>query len=160
MNTDPHTSGAALLRRARLRVTSPRLAVLEMLAEYPHADVDAITAGARQCLGTLSKQAVYDILRVLVDAGLARRIEPAGSPARYETRVTDNHHHVVCRRCHAIADVDCAVGSAPCLKPSNTHDYLIDEAEVTHWGLCPSCQDHVMSSSLAPHTDLENTHDR
>jgi Fe2+ or Zn2+ uptake regulation protein len=134
-------AGPEALRAAGLRVTAPRLAVLEAVVADPHADVHRITAAARSTLGTLSKQAVYDILRAFVGAGLVRQIQPAGGPARYEARVGDNHHHLVCRRCGAIADVDCEVGNSPCLEPSDTADYHIDEAEVTHWGLCPACQD-------------------
>jgi Fur family ferric uptake transcriptional regulator len=128
------------LRAAGLRVTAPRLAVLEVLRGQSHVDADAVATAARARLGTLSTQAVYDILRAFTAAELIRRIEPAGSAAVYETRVGDNHHHVVCRLCGAIADVDCAVGSAPCLDPSSAHGFLVDEAEVTYWGLCPTCQ--------------------
>lgn len=128
-----------LLRTAALRVTRPRLAVLNAVHRHPHADTDTIVHAARQDLGVVSTQAVYDVLRVLTATGLVRRIEPAGSPARYEARVGDNHHHVVCRSCGAIADVDCAVGDAPCMAASDTHGYAIDEAEVTYWGLCPMC---------------------
>jgi Fur family ferric uptake transcriptional regulator len=128
-----------LLRGAGLRVTQPRIAVLGALAEHPHADTDTIAAAARAALGTVSTQAVYDVLRALSQAGLARRIEPAGSPARFELRVGDNHHHVVCRDCGMIADVDCAVGERPCLDPSDSHGFAIDEAEITYWGVCPDC---------------------
>lgn len=134
------SDGPDALRAAGLRVTAPRLAVLEAVATGSHADVETIAAAARSSLGALSKQAVYDILRVFVGAGLVRQIQPAGSPARYEARVGDNHHHLVCRHCGAIADVDCVIGAAPCLAPSDTADYHLDEAEVTHWGLCPTCQ--------------------
>ncbi|RNM17180.1 Fur family transcriptional regulator [Nocardioides pocheonensis] len=127
------------LRDAGLRVTGPRIAVLEALSAHPHADTDTIATAARTALGAVSTQAVYDVLRALSDAGLARRIEPAGSPARFELRVGDNHHHVVCRVCGAIADVDCAVGERPCLDPSDSHGFVIDEAEVTYWGVCPDC---------------------
>ena len=133
--TDP----AALLRGVGLRVTQPRLAVLGALAERPHADVESLAVATRAELGTVSTQAVYDVLRALTAAGLARRIEPAGSPARFELRVGDNHHHVVCRICGAIADVDCAVGERPCLTASDAHGFVIDEAEVTYWGVCPDC---------------------
>jgi Fe2+ or Zn2+ uptake regulation protein len=129
-----------LLRGAGLRVTAPRLALIEELSARPHADVDALAAGLEERIGGFSKQALYDALRSLGEAGLVRRIEPAGSPSRFELRVGDNHHHVVCRVCGAAADVDCAVGSAPCLDPSQTHGYVLDEAEVTFWGLCPECQ--------------------
>lgn len=139
-----------LLRAASLRVTAPRLAVLAEVHAAPHSDVDSIASGARERLGRVSTQTVYDVLRVLTDAGLVRRVEPAGSPARYEGRVRDNHHHVVCRRCGAIDDVDCARGEAPCLHASETHGFLIDEAEVTYWGLCPSCQavDHAPATQV------------
>ena len=128
-----------LLRGAALRVTRPRVAVLTAVYEHPHADTDSIIGVVREDLGEVSHQAVYDVLRALTAAGLVRRIEPAGSVARYESRVGDNHHHVVCRSCGAIADVDCAVGDAPCLTASDDHGYSIDEAEVVYWGLCPAC---------------------
>lgn len=128
-----------LLRDHGLRVTRPRIAVLEVLAEGGHFEVDEIANRVRGRLETVSMQAVYDVLGALARVGLARRIEPAGSPALYERRVGDNHHHVVCRGCGAVGDVDCAVGGAPCLEPSNTHGFVIDEAEVTFWGLCPTC---------------------
>jgi Fur family transcriptional regulator, stress-responsive regulator len=129
------------LRARGLRVTAPRLAVFRAVAESDrHPDVDAIASAARSQLGTLSTQAVYDALNALTAAGLLRRIEPAGSPARFETRVGDNHHHVVCRVCGAARDVDCVVGEAPCLTPSDAGGFLLDEAEVTFWGICPTCQ--------------------
>jgi Fur family transcriptional regulator, stress-responsive regulator len=128
-----------LLRGASLRVTRPRVAVLRAVYAHPHADTDSIVGVVREHLGAVSTQAVYDVLRALTDAGLVRRIQPAGSVARYESRVADNHHHVVCRSCGAVADVDCAVGEAPCLVASDDHGYVIDETEVTHWGLCPAC---------------------
>ncbi|MCD6638619.1 MAG: transcriptional repressor, partial [Nocardioides sp.] len=118
--------------------TRPRLAVLGALATHPHADADAVASAVRDG-GTVSTQAVYDVLRALTEAGLVRRIEPAGSPTRYELRVGDNHHHLVCRGCGTIVDVDCAVGHRPCLVASETHGFAIDEAEVTYWGLCPRC---------------------
>jgi len=134
-------SGEDALRARGLRVTRPRLAVLDVLAEGPgHLDVDAIAVRVRQRLDSVSTQAVYDVLAVLSRAGLARRIEPAGSPARFESRAGDNHHHVVCRACGTIEDVDCVVGAAPCLDPSLAHGYDVDEAEITFWGLCPACQ--------------------
>jgi Fe2+ or Zn2+ uptake regulation protein len=133
---------AGALRAAGLRVTTPRRAVLTWLAEHPHATADAVRAAVVAELGTVSTQAVYDMLAAFVDVGLVRRIEPAGHPARYERRVADNHHHVVCRRCGATADVDCAVGPAPCLDPSDAHGFVVDEAEVVFWGLCPTCRDH------------------
>jgi Fur family ferric uptake transcriptional regulator len=128
-----------MLRGASLRVTRPRIAVLATVHDHPHADTDSIIGVVRAELGDVSTQAVYDVLRALTDAGLVRRIEPAGSVARYESRVADNHHHVVCRSCGAVADVDCAVGHTPCLTASDDHGYSIDEAEVTYWGLCPTC---------------------
>ena len=128
------------LRDAGLRVTAPRLAVLGAIREWPHATAEELAVAARARAGTVSIQAVYDVLRALATAGLARRIEPAGSPARFELRVGDNHHHVVCRYCGTVADVDCAVGHAPCLIPENVSGYLVDEADVTYWGICPACQ--------------------
>ena len=127
------------LRTAALRVTRPRLAVLAAVHAHPHADTDALIHHVRADLEAVSHQAVYDVLRALTVAGLVRRIEPAGSVARYEARVGDNHHHAVCRSCGVIADVDCAVGDIPCLTASNSQGFQIDEAEVVYWGLCPSC---------------------
>jgi len=127
------------LRRAALRVTRPRLAVLRAVHAHPHADTDSIIGAARRELSRVSHQAVYDGLRALTAAGLVRRIQPSGSVARYESRTQDNHHHVVCRACGAIADVDCAVGEAPCLTASDDHGFLIDEAEIVYWGVCPRC---------------------
>ena len=128
-----------MLRGAPMRVTRPRVAVLAAVHANPHADTDSIIGEVRRELPAVSHQAVYDVLRVLTAAGLLRRIQPAGSVARYESRVGDNHHHVVCRSCGAIADIDCAVGQAPCLTASDDHGYSIDEAEVTYWGVCPEC---------------------
>ena len=129
------------LRSRGLRVTRPRLAVLDVLTEFRgHLDVDEIATLVRTRLDSVSTQAVYDVLGALARVGLARRIEPAGSPARFEARTGDNHHHVVCRGCGRIADVDCALGRAPCLDPRPAHGFEIDEAEVTYWGLCPDCQ--------------------
>ncbi|ADL44267.1 Fur family transcriptional regulator [Micromonospora aurantiaca (nom. illeg.)] len=134
------STGEELLRSRGLRVTRPRLAVLDVLSAGGHLEVDEITRRVRRRIDSVSTQAVYDVLGALSRAGLSRRIEPAGSPARYEARVGDNHHHVVCRGCGEIADVDCAVGSAPCLDPNVAHGFELDEAEVTFWGLCPTCQ--------------------
>ena len=132
---------AEQLRERGLRTTAPRLAVYRAVAGLPgHPDVETITARVRADIGSVSTQTVYDCLHVLTMVGLLRRIEPAGSPARFETRVGDNHHHVVCRVCGATQDLDCAVGAAPCLDPSETGGFSIDEAEITFWGLCPSCQ--------------------
>jgi Fur family ferric uptake transcriptional regulator len=130
-----------MLRGADLRVTRPRLAVLTAVFDHPHADTGSLIEAVREDLGEVSPQAVYDVLRALTDAGLVRRIEPAGSVARYESRVADNHHHVICRSCGAIADVDCAAGDTPCLTASETHGFTIDEAEVIYWGRCPACAD-------------------
>jgi Fur family ferric uptake transcriptional regulator len=127
------------LRSADLRVTRPRVAVLDAVHEHPHADTDSLIRAARRRLPEVSHQAVYDVLRALTDSGLVRRIQPAGSVARYEARTGDNHHHLVCRSCAAVVDIDCATGSAPCLTPSDDHGYAIDEAEVVYWGLCPAC---------------------
>jgi Fur family transcriptional regulator, stress-responsive regulator len=128
-----------ILRSADLRVTRPRIAVLNAVHEHPHADTNSLIDEVRRQLGEVSHQAVYDVLQALTGAGLVRRIQPSGSLARYEARVADNHHHIVCRACGAVADVDCSVGFAPCLTPSEAHGYAIDEAEVIYWGVCPSC---------------------
>jgi Fur family ferric uptake transcriptional regulator len=128
-----------MLRGAALRVTRPRLAVLSAVHEHSHADTDTIIGAVRNSLPEVSHQAVYDCLHALTAAGLVRRIKPSGSVARYESRVGDNHHHVVCRSCGVIADVDCAVGDTPCLTASEDQGFSIDEAEVIYWGLCPDC---------------------
>ncbi|MBB6174671.1 Fur family ferric uptake transcriptional regulator [Nocardiopsis mwathae] len=128
-----------MLREVGLRVTAPRVAVLSAVNDHPHADTEAIFGVVRGKLGAVSHQAVYDVLKALTSTGLVRRIQPRGFVARYETRVGDNHHHVVCRSCGAIADIDCAVGHAPCLTASDDHGFSIDEAEVVYWGLCPDC---------------------
>jgi len=128
-----------MLRDARLRVTRPRIAVLAALRDSPHADTASIIEAAREELGTVSHQAGYDVLRALSAAGLVRRIEPQGSVPRYELRIGDNHHHLVCRACGVIADIDCAVGYTPCLTASDDHGFTIDEAEVVYWGYCPAC---------------------
>ncbi|MBV9088639.1 MAG: transcriptional repressor [Mycobacteriaceae bacterium] len=135
------------LRRADLRVTRPRLAVLEAVDAHPHADTDTIFGAVRDGLPDVSKQAVYDVLHALTAVGLVRRIQPSGSVARYESRVDDNHHHVVCRSCGVIADVDCAVGEVPCLTPSDHNGFTLDEAEVIYWGLCPDCSTAETSRS-------------
>jgi Fur family transcriptional regulator, stress-responsive regulator len=129
----------SMLRGSALRVTRPRLAVLAAVHALPHADTESIIGAVREELPEVSHQAVYDVLRALTAAGLVRRIQPSGSVARYESRVGDNHHHVVCRSCGAIADVDCAVGEVPCLTASDDQGFVIDEAEVVYWGLCPDC---------------------
>ncbi len=134
----PPTS-AEELRGAGLRVTAARVALLQTVRAGDHLDVEAITSGVRERIGHVSLQAVYEALHALTAAGLVRRIEPAGGPARFEGRVGDNHHHVVCRSCGVVADVDCAVGEAPCLTASDDHGFSIGEAEVVYWGLCPDC---------------------
>jgi len=142
-----------MLREAALRVTRPRVAVLGAVYDHPHADTDSIISAVRADLGDVSHQAVYDVLRALTLARLVRRIQPPGSVARYESRVGDNHHHVVCRSCGRIADVDCAVGDTPCLTASDDHGFDIDEAEVVYWGLCPDC-------STQPHPTARQELDR
>ena len=132
-------SAEQLLRGAGLRVTRPRIAVLSALEAQPHAGADSVLGAVRRELGAVSTQAVYDVLNVLTERGVARRIQPAGSVARYELRSGDNHHHVVCRGCGTVDDVDCAVGEAPCLDPDDVRGFVIDQAEVTFWGLCVSC---------------------
>ena len=128
-----------LVRDAALRATRPRVAVLAAVHDHPHADTDTLIGLVRADLGEVSHQAVYDVLRALTSAGLVRRIQPMGSVARYEARVGDNHHHVVCRSCGAIADVDCATGQVPCLTASDDNGFAIDEAEVVYWGRCSTC---------------------
>lgn len=140
------------LRRAGLRVTAPRQSVLQWLAEHPHATAEQIRSGVRQRLGSVSTQAVYDVLAACTRAGLVRRIEPAGHPARFERRTDDNHHHLVCRSCGRTEDIDCAVGARPCLTPSDDHGYVVDEAEVVFWGLCPTCH-----TAAAPPADDDET---
>ena len=135
----PRPDFPQLLRDVGLRVTRQRLAVLDALVELAHADTDSVINAVRRDLPEVSHQAVYDSLRTLTAAGLARRIQPTGSVARYEARVGDNHHHLVCRSCGEITDVDCAVGHVPCLTASDDHGYVVDEAEVLYWGLCPVC---------------------
>jgi Fur family ferric uptake transcriptional regulator len=139
MNADPTTT----LRDSGLRVTKQRVAVLHALASAPHSGADTVLALVRGDVGQVSTQAVYDVLHTLTDHGLVRRIQPAGSTARYELRVDDNHHHVVCRSCGSVADIDCATGYAPCLDPSGlaqvSPGFVVDEAEVTYWGLCATC---------------------
>jgi Fur family transcriptional regulator, stress-responsive regulator len=142
------TTWAPRLRAVGLRVTRPRLAVLDVLADHPHADADTIVTGARAQHPTLSAQTVYGVLDALVSGGLARRIEPAGAPALFELRVGDNHHHLVCRSCGAVADVDCAVGAAPCLSPADPAGFVVDEAEVVFWGSCRDCQVKAAAESV------------
>ena len=129
-----------LLREHGLQVTAQRLAMMRVVSTNPHATADELAEEVRSAIGSISRQAVYDTLGVLVDTNLVRRIQPAGSPARYEDRVGDNHHHVICRECTTMFDVDCAVGDVPCLTAGNDHGFEIDEAEVIYWGRCPNCQ--------------------
>jgi Fur family ferric uptake transcriptional regulator len=140
-----------MLRGASLRVTRPRVAVLAAVHDHPHTDTNSIIGLVREDLGEVSHQAVYDVLRALTAAGLVRRIQPPGSVARYESRVGDNHHHLVCWSCGAIADVDCAVGCAPCLTAADDHGYALVEAEVIYRGLCPGCS--TAASSQIPPSD-------
>jgi Fe2+ or Zn2+ uptake regulation protein len=130
---------ADLLRRHGVQLTAQRLAVLAAVSGRPHGTADDVAAAVRAEIGVISRQAVYDALGILADKGLIRRIQPAGSPARYEGRAGDNHHHLICRECGRMVDVDCAVGAAPCLTPANDSGYEIDEAEVIYWGRCPDC---------------------
>jgi Fur family transcriptional regulator, stress-responsive regulator len=147
----PRSDFAQSLRDSALRVTRPRLAVLAALHEHPHADTDSIIGVVRQDLGEVSHQAVYDVLRVLTTAGLVRRFQPKGSVARYEIQVGDNHHHVVCRSCGAIADVECATGHTPCLAAPDPGGFTIDEAEVIYWGRCADCA----AAPSQPITDID-----
>jgi Fe2+ or Zn2+ uptake regulation protein len=148
MATPQTPTVAEELRGVGLRVTAARVALLEAVRSGNHLDVEAIASGVRERVGHVSLQAVYEALHALTGAGLIRRIEPAGGPARFEGRTGDNHHHVVCRSCGVVADVDCAVGTAPCLTASDDHGFSIDEAEVVYWGLCPACS--TARSSWAP----------
>ena len=135
-----------LLRQHGLQVTAQRLAVLRAVSTHPHATADELADDVRASIGSISRQAVYDTLGTLVSRGLARRIQPAGSPARYEDRVGDNHHHLVCRSCGVTVDVDCAVGEAPCLTATDDHGFEIEEAEVIYWGYCPGCRDQTAAT--------------
>ncbi|SPM30354.1 ferric uptake regulation protein [Mycobacterium terramassiliense] len=146
---------AGRLRSADLRVTRPRIAVLHSVHLNPHADTETIIEAVRACLPDVSRQAVYDILHALTDVGLLRRVQPPGSVARYETRVGDNHHHMVCRSCGAIADVDCAVGASPCLTVSDTSGFQLDGAEVIYWGRCPGCSVSQVPQAIGDHSPTE-----
>jgi len=161
MRDDP----AELLRRNGIQVTAQRLAVLAAVSGRPHGTADDVVRGVRSEIGVISRQAVYDALGVLADKGLIRRIQPAGSPARYEDRTGDNHHHLICRACGRMVDVDCAVGAAPCLTPARNAGFEIDEAEVIYWGRCPDCLAQTPSSASADAaveggTDRPTNHDR
>jgi len=150
---------ASTLRRHRLPVTAQRLAVLRAVAHHPHATADELTAEVRKELGTISRQSVYNVLNVFTDKDLIRRIQPAESPARYETRVGDNHHHLVCRSCGKTEDVCCAVGRAPCLQAHDDKGFRIDEAEVIYWGLCPACQRTGARAVASTRPPSPHTHD-
>lgn len=136
----PAEDAPTLLKRAHLRVTASRLATLDAIAKHPHSDADTIARAVRSQLGSVSTQAIYDSLNTFARTGLIRRIDPAGHPARFECRTGDNHHHLVCRQCGHVVDVDCAVNYTPCLTPSDSAGFDVDEAEVTYWGLCPTCR--------------------
>jgi Fe2+ or Zn2+ uptake regulation protein len=138
-----------LLRHHGMQVTAQRLAILRAVASMPHATADQLIEGVRGAIGSISRQAVYDTLGALADRGLIRRIQPAGSAARYEDRVDDNHHHLICRGCSMTFDIDCAVGDVPCLTPEDDHGFQIDEAEVIYWGLCPTCRQGSVEQSPA-----------
>ncbi|MBC7442630.1 MAG: transcriptional repressor [Ramlibacter sp.] len=140
----------ASIRASNLKVTAPRLAVLRALTDAPHSTAERLFTAVRTQLPGTSLQAVYGVLAAFTAAGLARKIEPAGSPALFERRVGDNHHHIVCTRCSAVHDVDCAVGDAPCLTPSNASGFAVHAAEVTYWGLCPDCQSELAAAPIAP----------
>jgi Fur family ferric uptake transcriptional regulator len=139
MSEEAPVDNGALLRRHGLQVTAQRLGVLRAVSDRPHVTADDIYTVVRAHIGAISRQGVYDALAALTDKGLLRRIQPAGSPARYEDRVGDNHHHLVCRACNRMVDVDCAVGDTPCLTPADGAGYEVDEAEVVYWGRCPEC---------------------
>ena len=147
MPEQPTVDPATLLREHGLQVTAQRLAVLRAVADHPHGTADDIEAIVRDEIGTISRQAVYDALGTLTEKGLIRRIQPARSPARYEDRVDDNHHHLVCRTCGRTVDIDCAVGYRPCLEADADHGFTIDEAEVIYWGSCPACQEAAVTAA-------------
>lgn len=139
-----HDGADQLLRQHGLQVTAQRIAMLRAVSTHPHATADELATEVRSGIGSISRQSVYDTLGVLVDKQLIRRIQPAGSSARYESRVGDNHHHLICRSCNTVVDIDCAVGEVPCLTADDDHGFVIDEAEVIYWGLCPACgAEHV-----------------
>jgi Fur family ferric uptake transcriptional regulator len=144
------TNPAGVLRRHGIQVTAQRIAVLRAVADQPHITAEAVAAAARAEIGAISLQSVYDALGLLLSRGIIRRIQPPGSPARFEDRVGDNHHHLICRVCGTLVDVDCAVGSAPCLRAANDKGYEIDEAEVAYWGRCPDCVAKAGPSSRRP----------
>jgi Fur family transcriptional regulator, stress-responsive regulator len=133
----------SLLRQHGIQVTAQRLAVLRAVSGTPHLTADAVADSVRAQIGAISRQAVYDALGLLVDKGIVRRLQPAGSPARYEDRVGDNHHHLICRTCARLVDVDCAVGETPCLVPADDLGFVVDEAEIIYWGTCPACRSAI-----------------
>lgn len=149
-----------LLREHGVRVTAQRLAIMQVVAGRPHATADELTEDVREIIGTISRQAVYDTLGVLVDKNLVRRIQPTGAAALYENRVSDNHHHLICRICHAVIDIDCAVGDTPCLTADHDHGFRIDEAEVVYWGLCPTCQGATNDTSTHQQSPVPPTPSR
>lgn len=144
-----------VLRSHGIQVTAQRVAVLQAVSAHPHATADTLVGAVRSAIGTISRQSVYDTLGVLVEAGILRRIQPIGSPALFEDRVGDNHHHLVCRTCARVVDVDCAVGAAPCLQAADDHGFVIDEAEVAYWGTCPDCRSAL--TAPAPITTTPTT---
>ncbi|MFO1076762.1 MAG: Fur family transcriptional regulator [Planctomycetota bacterium] len=148
MPQQPAQDPASLLRSRGLSVTAQRLAVLRAVCRWPHSPADKIAEAVRAELGTVSKQAIYDVLGALTEKGLVRRVQPAGSPALFDPRVGDTHHHAICRTCGAVADVDCAVGSAPCLTAAAGSGFEIDEAEVVYWGTCPACRKKASQTAL------------
>jgi Fur family transcriptional regulator, stress-responsive regulator len=152
------TDSAALFRERGIQVTAQRLAVLRAVSGQPHITADAVAEVVRAAIGTISQQSVYDALSLLVSEGLIRRIQPAGSAARYEDRVGDNHHHLICRVCGRVVDVDCAAGAAPCLAAADDQGYQIDEAEIAYWGRCPDCQTQPPPSPSAPPTHRRRGH--
>ena len=158
MPLEASVEGAELLRRHGVQVTVQRLAVLRAVAQRPHSTADAIDKAVRADLGVVSRQAVYDALGTLSDRGILRRIQPAGSAARYEDRVGDNHHHLICRTCNRMVDVDCAVGATPCLTAADDQGYEIDEAEVVYWGRCPDCATSAASDQKEPPRKRDNRH--
>jgi Fur family ferric uptake transcriptional regulator len=149
MSLQPHIEPIDLLRQHGVQVTAQRLAVLRAVSDRPHGTADEVAEVVRAEIGSISRQAVYDALGLLADKGLIRRIQPAGSPARYEDRVGDNHHHLICRVCGRTVDVDCAIGDTPCLNAADASGYEIDEAEVVFWGRCPECAAESNTSSSA-----------
>jgi Fur family transcriptional regulator, stress-responsive regulator len=155
-----HTEPDALLRGHGLQVTAQRLAVLRAVAERPHSTADDVYQVVRADIGAISRQAVYDALAAFTDAGFLRRIQPAGSPARYENRVDDNHHHLICRTCNRTVDVDCMVGYAPCLTAGDSAGYEIDEAEIVFWGRCPDCVGAAKASGVESGERVDGTSER